>query len=1078
MSPTPSIRRITASAGSGKTYALTGRFLALLREAARGPGREAPPACSRSGQGPFAWSEIMAVTFTNKAAAEMKARIVEHLKRRALGDTTGTTAADWPQATALAWLERILRRFDRLNVRTIDSLLSLLLSVFALELRLSPDFEAVFDVAEVFEELMDRVVARAETGDEAARAALVRAVDTLLVLDNAPGMDVTGRFRDKALDVLRHRLEHPGALFADPAELHRSVLALAEALGQAARAMEEAVAIESLDPMQLFSKFLAKCASDPTVLGNYSAFMLKSGLSECLKKRSPEPGPESRRLFEDLRLAHDAWYTDRPLFEKARGLAGMAALTDVLLDELAELQVERNILLKAYWEPLARHLLTEAAGAPEAFCRMGSRLRHLLVDEFQDTSRGQWEAMEPLAQECLSKAGSLTIVGDVKQAIYGWRGGDAALFGEVMRSPALTAMLDADPVTEPLEANWRSWRHVVEFNNRVFSRLGNAATARAVAGAMLGGDDAHAEAAAGALAGQMASAFADAAQQISPKTRDTAGYVRLTRLEAASVAELEARTRAETEALFRSLAARRPLRDLAVLVRSNDQAADVASWLIGLGLPVITENSLRLAEHAVVRQLVALLRFLDYPLDDPAFRHLVSGTEVFSHAGGPTRDELDAWLASRAGTPLYASFERDFPDSWARLEPFFRRAGLMSPYDCAREAVSLFRLLERHPDDELFIRRFLEVVHQAETRGCLSLSAFLDFWDRQGTEEKAPLPENADAVRIMTMHKAKGLEFEVVVVPFHHWSWQPRLELAVVERGGRRLLSPLGKHLGPDWWPAAAKASAEQLNLLYVAWTRPRAELYAMLPAQGWSVRGGGRRPVLAALDALLAEEDFRQEGHDRSVLEWGQPPKASDAPCEAVACPPRREPGPGPDAIGDPMSWLPRLKIRRRFHNMSRDDLLGLGGAFDERARGSVIHAAMDRLRPSGDPADDETAIVKAVDAALAAAQRLPEGEASVSVPARPGRRLSGMGTVRARPAPLAAPRPGRAAHPGRRLPRTPTRPAGAGRRPDHGHRIQDRPAGPGAHSPGPALPGAAGGHGSAPGGPAGRSGLPGPAH
>lgn len=989
--PSPRLHQITASAGSGKTYALTGRFLALLLDAATGTGREAAlPACSRVAPdslawSPFAWSEIMAVTFTNKAAAEMKARIVEHLKRRALGDTEGTTAAGWTEGAARSWLERILRRFDRLNVRTIDSLLNLLLSVFALELQLSPDFEAVFDVSELYEELMDRVVARAEAGDEDARAALGRAVDTLLVLDNVPGLDVTQRFRDKTLEVLRHRLDHPGDLFAHPGDLHQGVLDLTRQLQDAARALETAMADQGLKARKPFLDLLAKCRADPATLGNHSAYMRKTGLADCLLAASDAPGPESERFYQAMRGPYDAWYTDRPLLEKARGLAGMAALTDLLLNELAELQVERNVLLKAFWEPLVHHLLTEAAGAPEAFCRMGSRLRHLLVDEFQDTSRGQWEAMEPLAVECLSKAGSLTIVGDVKQAIYGWRGGDAALFGEVLRSPSLTAMLENDPVPEPLEANWRSHRHVVEFNNRVFSRLGDPDTARAVSEAMLGtgeDGDTHAAAAAGALAGQVAETFADAAQQVSPKTSGTTGFVRLVRLEADRVEDLTAMTRAETEALFRDLAARRPLRDMAVLVRTNEQAADVARWLIGLGLPVITENSLRLAEHAIVRQLVALLRFLDYPLDDLAFWHFVSGQEIFGgmggHGDGPGRDDLAAWLTSQARTPLYACFERDFPASWARLEPFFRRAGLMGPYDTAREAVSLYRLLERHPDDELFIRRFLEVVHAAETRGCLSLSAFLDFWDRQGLEEKAPLPENADAVRIMTMHKAKGLEFEVVVIPFHHWSWQPQRELAVVERGGRRLLAPVGKHLGQDYWPAAARAAAEQINLLYVAWTRPVAELYAMLPPRD-GLRG--QRPVLRALDLLLADEAFTDQGDGRAVLQWGAPPEPDATVCEPAACPHRREAGPGPDAVADPMIWLPRLKIRRRFHGTSRNDLLGLGQTFDERARGSVIHAAMDRLTPplfSG--TDDATDIDRAVDAALAAAERLPEGDQALA--------------------------------------------------------------------------------------------------
>ena len=113
---------------------------------------------------------------------------------------------------------------------------------------------------------------------------------------------------------------------------------------------------------------------------------------------------------------------------------------------------------------------------------MGARLRHMLVDEFQDTSRDQWGAMSPLAGECLAQGGGLYIVGDVKQAIYGWRGGDARLFDEVPDDPSLAAMAEVRRETLPM--NWRSARRVVECNNDVFGPLGDADRALAVARAM------------------------------------------------------------------------------------------------------------------------------------------------------------------------------------------------------------------------------------------------------------------------------------------------------------------------------------------------------------------------------------------------------------------------------------------------------------------------------------------------------------------------------------------------------------------------------------------------------------------
>lgn len=121
---------------------------------------------------------------------------------------------------------------------------------------------------------------------------------------------------------------------------------------------------------------------------------------------------------------------------------------------------------------------------PEAFCRLGTSLTHILVDEFQDTSREQWEAIHPLVLEALSRGGSLTWVGDVKQAIYGWRGGDATLFDEV-RSDAELCAVAPEPRVDILPTNWRSCRAIVETNNTLFRQLSETATAKAVLSAML-----------------------------------------------------------------------------------------------------------------------------------------------------------------------------------------------------------------------------------------------------------------------------------------------------------------------------------------------------------------------------------------------------------------------------------------------------------------------------------------------------------------------------------------------------------------------------------------------------------------
>ncbi len=121
------------------------------------------------------------------------------------------------------------------------------------------------------------------------------------------------------------------------------------------------------------------------------------------------------------------------------------------------------MLLSADLPKVASYVLQGGSALPDAFCRMGSRLHHLLIDEFQDTSLAQWNAMVPLAVECLSKRGSLFYVGDVKQAIYSWRGGRSELFDEIAEDPEIANLSEFTPGN--LEYNWRSLEHIIGFNN-------------------------------------------------------------------------------------------------------------------------------------------------------------------------------------------------------------------------------------------------------------------------------------------------------------------------------------------------------------------------------------------------------------------------------------------------------------------------------------------------------------------------------------------------------------------------------------------------------------------------------------
>ncbi|MEW5773855.1 MAG: UvrD-helicase domain-containing protein [Thermodesulfobacteriota bacterium] len=927
---------LTASAGSGKTFALTRRFLDLLAEA--GPA-DAGRTCRRDPGSGYGWPEILAVTFTLKAAAEMQERILRSLKERALGQDPDGPARAMSPARAKAWIERLLRQLHQLNVRTIDSLLHLFLALFAPELGLPPDFDPAFDLEELFDELYDAVCAEAEAGDPAALAVLDQAQETLLVLDNAPGFDLFARTRTRLLPLLALRLTDRTPYLSDPARLHARLAALLRSLQDSARDMADILEQNRISPVAHFTTFLGKLRNlDPSQPPPISAYGAKAGLDDCLPKAAKGSAPQAAEAaYASLREAYAAYLRGRPLLARARGLAGFLNLADALAAALPDLERRRGLLLNLQWPEKVREVLEN--GPPEVFCRLGARLRHLLLDEFQDTSRGQWEAMRPLAEECLSKGGGVFAVGDVKQAIYGWRGGEARLFAEMAAPGGLSRICPA--IRDTLPFNWRSHREVVGFVNRCFGPLGDPDRAAAVARAMVGASgkdpgDGRAEA---LLAASLAESFAGCEQKVPDRHAATSGLVRLYAVRGENREDLFERARAVLAEVFADLRERRPLSDLAVLVRSNTQARAVARWLLDLGIPVVTENSVSLAEHPLVRWLAAFLAWLDFPADDLAFWEVTQAPH-FRAAAGLDQAKLVDWLAGEARPPLSAGFRERFPAAWeAWLAPFHAGAGFMTPYDALRE-ISLSFGLERDPGDAAFVRRFLEVAHAAEKEGRQTLSAFLDWWRENGGEESVPLPETLEAVRIMTIHGAKGLEFPAVVVPFHHWRFDLSGRLGAADLDGDALLAFLDKDMGPAWDRAMASSLQEDLNLLYVAWTRAKEELHGLVTRSDYYDK---RSPLLAALDALLGEAPWTGERCGVPSLEIGQVPDPADRPAvpSPAAAPAQAPAGPLPPARR-PMAWLPRLKIHRHFSkDVSREELFSRPG-FDEMARGTVFHEAL----------------------------------------------------------------------------------------------------------------------------------------
>ncbi len=941
MSEKALLRQIRASAGSGKTHALTTAFLDLLAEteeddfpAESAAVRREP--CRRP-------EEILAVTFTNRAAAEMRERVVDRLKLFALGQGTQDGKNVWTPKAASRRLDAVLRRYESLNIRTIDSLLHLVVRLGALHLALPPDFTPVFAVREALAPLLDDLL---ETlcRDETAPDLLAGVCRDLVLHDTAYRGFLSGKMlRERISDLVVPLLQSGLRPLASPADVAARREALALALRNSADLLFTCLNETGLKGTAHFLKALETCRTFTTEKPvPCSTLLRKNTLDECLLKISRDRiCDRARLLFSDLRRAVDDVDEQDGALRQALRLLPLVPAARTVVRELPDYLRRGGAVPAVLVPPLARQALSGNFGVSETFCRLGTSITHLLIDEFQDTAREQWDAVRPLILEALSRGGSLTWVGDVKQAVYGWRGGDAMLFDELLSDKELTAVAP-DPRLETLPVNRRSRSAVVQFNNAVFGRLSRPETASAVLKALL--PSKTPQPVLERASDLIRRTFARCEQAECGKK---GGYVRLiTTANTASSRETgpdapeesgDEKVRVHLLDLMCELSRRRAWSELTVLVRSNKQAAQVAGWLASQGIPVVTENSFLLAEHPLINRLASLLAFIDTPTDDAAFWSLICGP-LFPFPAEEQAEFL-RWPANRSrDLPLFAAFRDTFPEAWETwIEPFFAGDGLLTAYDTVCEALHLARIHERFPQEGAFVRRFLEVLHTAGTQGYGSVGAFLDYWAEHGREEKAPMPESLDAVRVMTMHKAKGLQFPVVIIPRHELNVRSTSLPVLAELDGLHVLTRPVASMGERYYSPLADTAREALHLLYVAWTRAEEELYGFLPPGS----------SFAALETLLEDLPFHNGVYEQGRPGTGPlPPACPDEAADpsfpattgnAEECPDRDIPGPA--------RRVPRLRI---FRNTLE------AFTFTPRRRGIFMHHCLSRLRLSGDPAAD----------------------------------------------------------------------------------------------------------------------------
>jgi len=890
-----------SSAGSGKTTALVKVFLKLSLETGR----------------IHDFKSILAITFTNKAANELKDRFLESLKSLASlkeDDEPGFLVRDLVRETGLTFRElklraskifrMALRDYGDISIGTIDGFNHKLIRSFSRELHLAGDFDVELEEAKLFAEavelLLDDVgkneyitkhlvnyLNRSIEDDERANIPeKLRALRPLVAFEDArQGVDSLRETDPSAFENIRKHLKQKMESF------ERKI----RSLGQQALFVMGEAGVDDEDLIEksrgIFKYFndLAAFSDGRITITEKRAKKLEgswanTGASKDRKALVAGVEGELRELFYRAEKLQESEYPDYALAKDLISRIDLLAVIKDLHEDLRDLIDERNILPISDFNRIISDSIRDE---PVAYIyeKFGARYRNILIDEFQDTSELQWKNLTPFVAESLSAGNLSMVVGDAKQSIYRWRGGKAE---QLIRLPELDpddqgiAMETRNSFLEnaeirPLDTNFRSLGNIVKFNNALVASITPLMTEE------------------GTLFRKEYTGVS--ATQKYPEGRE-GGYVEISRISGEKAKEylVENTLRCIDEALSDGY----EYGDIAVLIRKRGQEVfDLVDALHKRNIPISTKDSFGLDKDMIVDMLIAFLR-LNVSPDSEAAKVKIMRALCFLHDL-----PYQPYEFLKAKKPLSLMLEE-----FLNLHfPSFRLDGkkTLGAWEFTNWIIS--ELVPEAERGNLFVESFLNCILEQGGRSLSSL-AFLEWWDElKENKPEAKTEGKGNQVEIMTIHKAKGLEFPVVIIPDLSWRFDNYTNERWVAIGDRLNLPfsmvPLKlteKALEPKgllnlYEEYDREVHFDNLNLLYVALTRPSERLYAAYTMVRKNYTGG---PIAAALEILKSrwdqdapfdfsyrEKALENEEVERQIMTIGQktsPEKGSEGGLQTQA--------------------------------------------------------------------------------------------------------------------------------------------------------------------------------------------------
>lgn len=834
-----------ASAGSGKTYTLTGEYLQLLFSA------------------PGAFRRILAVTFTNKATDEMKRRIVEELYNLAdnrasdfislLTDKFKLTESQ-VRKQARTILIAILHDYSAFNISTIDRFFQQTMRAFTREIGLQGGYGLEMDQDMVLNEAIDSLLGSLEQPENSELLGwLIRfaeeKVENGLTMNLRKDMtQLAKELFKESYKVFEKELQED---IADKKSLHnykeslliiiRSVEKQAKDLGQRGLDLLADYALLPSDfkggsksSMFLFQRLAQGEMKLPTatfiswadnVEGMFTAKMpaeakqtivsaFEGGLNLCIK--------DVIHLFENL----TDYYTAK---EIVRYYYTLGILSDIS-SRIHAYRKDKNIMLIADTTELLNKVI-DGSDAPFIYEKTGVSIDHYMIDEFQDTSGMQWQNFRPLIKESLASDRFNLIVGDVKQSIYRFRSSDWTLLDTQVSKD----FRHEGVKNQVLSENWRSCRCIVEFNNAFFTQASHLLQSLINDGLSKSSLE---ESQQDFINKKIEQAYDKLYQRVPAKFQEQSGHVRAEFFASDDDADWKDKSLERLPMILEQLQDNGyGLKDIAILVRTNNEGARIAETLLNYKVDhpsttykydIISDDALFIASSSAVRFIVSLLRYMRNTADETAKQMaLYSYTLIMS--------ELHAETNTTLFEPI-TSFPRDIYEALMTLS----RESL---YEITEGLLRLFNTKFKD-SEQVFIQSFMDMILDFSQKESADLTRFLKWWDEKGSRKTIVTPDGQDAIRILTVHKSKGLGFKAVIIPFGDWRidhnplnsvvlWchpekSPFNQLHLVPvRYGDALKNTI---FAEEYYEEMLRAFIDNLNTLYVAFTRAKETLIVCAP--------------------------------------------------------------------------------------------------------------------------------------------------------------------------------------------------------------------------------------------------------